>query len=140
MQGLQSEANNLQDHGTDGPLHLSYADPWEKGLVDVFEAAQEIGMGVNPDINSGDPIGMGLGAGCVYEGERTTAADFLRNAPSNLTIMVNSPAAKIIFLGDKAIGIETIDGRAFHAQNEVVLSLGVGRVATDFVQIFRLQN
>jgi hypothetical protein len=34
-----------EDHGTDGPLHLSYADPWERGLTDVFQAAEEVGLG-----------------------------------------------------------------------------------------------
>ncbi|KAE8443347.1 hypothetical protein EG329_001990 [Mollisiaceae sp. DMI_Dod_QoI] len=113
-----------EDHGTDGPLHLSYADPWEKGLTDVFKAAEEVGMGVNPDVNSGNPIGMGMGAGCVYGGERTTAASYLKDAPSNLTIMVNSPAAKVLFSGDKATGIRTIDGRDFYARHDVILSLG----------------
>lgn len=84
-------------------------------------------MGVNPDVNSGNPIGMGMGAGCMYDGERTTAADYLNNAPSNLTIMVNSPAAKVLFSGEKATGIKTIDGREFHARHDVVLSLGVSR-------------
>jgi len=37
------------DHGSNGPLHLSYADPWEKGVAEVFVAAQETGMGVNQD-------------------------------------------------------------------------------------------
>ncbi|KUJ20239.1 glucose-methanol-choline oxidoreductase-like protein [Mollisia scopiformis] len=113
-----------EDHGTTGPIHLSYADPWEKGMADVFEAAQEVGMDVNLDVNSGNPIGMGMGAGCVYDGERTTAADYLKNAPPNLNIMVNSPAAEIIFSGNRATGIRTIDGRAFSARYDVILSLG----------------
>jgi hypothetical protein len=46
-------------------------------------------MDVNSDINSGDPIGMGLGASTMYQGLRTTAAEYLKNAPSNLTIAVN---------------------------------------------------
>lgn len=45
---------NLPDHGTSGPLHLSYADPFEKGLTDVFQAAEELGLGVN----SGKLIGF----------------------------------------------------------------------------------
>lgn len=60
---LKVESNMTLDHGTDGPIHLSYADPWEKGLADVFIAAQEVGMGVNQDVNSGNPIGMGMGPG-----------------------------------------------------------------------------
>lgn len=69
----------VEDHGTVGPLHLSYADPWEKGLTDVFQAAEELGLGVNPDVNSGNPIGMGLAAGCMYQGSRTTAAAYCKD-------------------------------------------------------------
>jgi hypothetical protein len=54
-------ADNV-DHGTTGPLHLSYAPKFEKGLEDVFIAAEEVGMGLNPDVNSGNPLGMGMGA------------------------------------------------------------------------------
>jgi hypothetical protein len=28
--------SKVEDHGSDGPLHLSYSDPWEKGLMNVF--------------------------------------------------------------------------------------------------------
>jgi hypothetical protein len=35
----------VEDQGTDGPLHLSYADPWERGLTDVFQEAEEVGLG-----------------------------------------------------------------------------------------------
>jgi hypothetical protein len=45
---------NLPDHGTSGPLHLSYANEFEKGLTDVFQAAEELGLGVN----SGKLIGF----------------------------------------------------------------------------------
>lgn len=39
--------------------------------------------------------------------------------------MIKSPAARIIFSGNKATGIETVDGKTFNARHEVVLSLGV---------------
>jgi len=112
------------DHGTNGPLHLSYADPWEKGMADVFQAAKEIGWGVNPDVNSGNPIGLGLGAACMYKGARTTAASYLENAPDNLTVLTNSPTAKVLFSGKKAMGIRTIEGKEFHAKQGVILSAG----------------
>ncbi|PMD48672.1 GMC oxidoreductase [Hyaloscypha variabilis F] len=112
------------DHGTSGPLHLSYADPWEKGLTDVFKAAEETGLGVNPDVNSGNPLGMGLGAACMYQGSRTTASAYLEDAPANLTIKVNSPVAKLLISGNKAIGVRTIAGSDFHAKHEVILSGG----------------
>jgi choline dehydrogenase-like flavoprotein len=120
----QKQTNPFPDHGTNGPLHVSYADQWEKGLTDVFKAAEEIGLGINPDVNSGNPIGMGLGAGCMHRGLRTTASAYLESAPSNLTIMLNSPVAKVLMSGNQARGVKTIDGREIYAKNDVMLSGG----------------
>jgi len=103
---------------------LSYASTFEKGLEDVFIAAKEVGLGINPDVNSGNPIGMGMGAACMYQGGRTTAASYLENAPSNLTILVNSTVAKVILSGKKAKGIQTVDGKEFFASKDVILSSG----------------
>ena len=103
---------------------MSYATKFEKGLEDVFIAAEEVGMGVNPDVNSGNPIGMGMGAACMYQGTRTTAAAYLENAPSNLTIAVNSTVAKVILSDKKAKGIKTIDGKEYYAKKDVILSGG----------------
>ena len=67
----------MVDHGTNGPLHLSYADPWEKGVAEVFIAAEETGMEVckdnklsrcllrtylltGPSVNNGNPIGKSI--------------------------------------------------------------------------------
>ena len=58
-------------------------------MTDVFEAAQELGMSVNPDVNSGNPIGMGMGASCMFDGERTTAADYLKTAPLSKPFTLN---------------------------------------------------
>lgn len=93
-------------------------------MTDVFKAAEEMGLGVNLDVNSGNPIGMGLGAGCVSQGIRTTASAYLESAPSNLTIMLNSPVAKILIFGNQARGVKTIDGREIYAKNDVILSGG----------------
>ena len=112
------------DHGTNGPLHVSYAAEFEKGLEDVFIAAEEVGLGVNPDVNSGNPIGMGMGAATMYQGRRTTAASYLSNAPPNLTIAVDSTVAKVLMSGKKATGIKTIDRREYCAKKDVVLSGG----------------
>ncbi|KAK2626971.1 hypothetical protein QTJ16_004146 [Diplocarpon rosae] len=113
-----------EDHGTAGPLHLSYADPWEKGLTDVFVAAEETGLGLNPDVNSGNPIGMGMGPTCVYKGSRTTASSYLENAPQNLTIVLNTPVAQILLEGKKAVGVKTIGGKEYRAGKDVVISGG----------------
>lgn len=91
----------------------------------VFRAAEETGMGVNPDVNSGNPIGMGIGAACMYKGSRTTASSYLADAPSNLTIVTEAAVAKVLFKdGKHAYGVQCIDGREFTAKNEVVLAGG----------------
>jgi choline dehydrogenase-like flavoprotein len=60
----------------------------------------------------------------MYEGSRTTASSYLENAPPNLTIKVNSPVAKVLMSGRKAIGVRTIVGNDFHARCDVILSGG----------------
>ncbi|CZT48059.1 related to alcohol oxidase [Rhynchosporium secalis] len=113
-----------ENHGTTGPLNLSYADIWEKGLSDVFVAAEEVGLTVNPDINSGNPIGMGMGATCAYKGERTTASSYLQLAPSNLEFALNTIVAKVLLDGKKATGIKTVEGKEFFAKKDIILSGG----------------
>jgi hypothetical protein len=56
------------------------------------------------------------GAACMYQGGRTTAASYLKDAPSNLTIAVNSPVAKVILDGKKAKGVKTIEGKEYFAK------------------------
>lgn len=93
----------------------------------MFVAAEEIGLTVNPDVNSGNPIGMGMGATCAYKGERTTATSYLQDAPSNLTFALNSPVAKVLVDAKKATGIKTVEGKEFFAKNDVILSGGVSK-------------
>ena len=67
---------------------------------------------------------MGLGAACMYKGSRTTASAYLENAPPNLTIRVNSPVARVLMSGNKALGVRTIAGNDFRARYDVILSGG----------------
>ncbi|KAL3420704.1 glucose-methanol-choline oxidoreductase [Phlyctema vagabunda] len=112
------------DHGTDGPLHISQSSVWEKGISDIYKAANQIKLGTNPDINSGNPIGMGIGGFTLHEGRRTTARSYLDNAPENLTILPKSAVAKTLISGRKVVGVVTSDGRRFSAKHEVILSGG----------------
>lgn len=68
---------------------------------------------------------MGMGATCAYRGSRTTASAYLEDAPSNLTIVLNSHIAKVLMEGKKAVGVETIEGKQYLASKDVVLSGGV---------------
>lgn len=113
-----------EDHGTEGPLHLSYAPVWEKGLTDVFIAAKQAGLPLNTDVNSGNPIGMGMGSSCMHNGLRTTASSYLPLMGPRFETILNAPVAKVLFDGKKARGIRTIDGREYYSHKDVILSAG----------------
>jgi hypothetical protein len=68
---------------------------------------------------------MGMGAGCMYHGARTTSSAYLVDAPDNLTIITDSPGAKVLMDGKKAIGVRTIGGKEYFASRDVLLSAGV---------------
>ncbi|EGC41149.1 glucose-methanol-choline oxidoreductase [Histoplasma capsulatum var. duboisii H88] len=53
-------APKAADHGTTGPLHVGYAAGWEKDLVPTLDIFEQAGFPLNPDHNSGNPIGMSV--------------------------------------------------------------------------------
>ncbi|KAA8566758.1 hypothetical protein EYC84_009858 [Monilinia fructicola] len=113
-----------ENHGKNGPLNISYAAVWEKGLTDVYIAAKQAGLPLNTDINSGNPIGMGMGPSTMHDGLRTTASSYLKLMGPRFETILNAPVAKVLFDGTKTIGIRTIDGREYYARKDVILSAG----------------
>jgi len=113
------------DHSTSGVVDLTYGGPWVPDVGNIFTAAEQVGMPTNKDINSGDPIGLGMGSVNCYKGRRVTAhSAYLQDCPSNLTIVTGALAANIILDGKVAKGIKTVDGRSFYARSEVIISGG----------------
>jgi choline dehydrogenase-like flavoprotein len=113
-----------ENHGMDGPVKVSDSKEWENFHENVIEAGYQNGWKKNMDVNSGDPIGVGVCATTGSHGKRTTAATaYLNSAPSNLEIVTDALATKIIFDGKKAVGI-TAGGKDYFAKNELVLSAG----------------
>ncbi|OCT48401.1 glucose-methanol-choline (gmc) oxidoreductase [Cladophialophora carrionii] len=113
-----------KNHGYDGPIHVGFPKVWEpqgKELMDIWYAN---GAKHNLDHNSGDPIGLALCISTAYKGVRSTSADALIDAPSNLHILVDTQVARVVFEGTKASGIRTLDGRTIHADKEVILCAG----------------
>ncbi|KAJ8108482.1 hypothetical protein ONZ43_g6412 [Nemania bipapillata] len=111
------------DHGSSGPLKLGYAGEFEDDfpqMLDVFESA---GWPLNPDHNSGNPIGMATVINSSQQGVRTTANDLLMPKPENLTIVTKAPVHRLILEGLKVVGVETKETRYF-ASKQVVLSAG----------------
>jgi len=113
------------DHGSSGPLHVGYAAEWEEDVVPLIELYEQAGFPVNPDHNSGNPLGISALISSAHGGLRTTARDLLEQlSPDNVTILTESPVQRVILDDNKkAVGVES-NGRTFTATKEVILSAG----------------
>lgn len=116
--------------GGDGPLatrKARYADP----LVDAYlSAAAASGFPLNDDYNGEQQDGFGRMQMTIRNGRRESAATaylhpVLRRP--NLTVRVRAPVTQITFEGERATGVEYIDGNrtmATRAEREVIVSAG----------------
>lgn len=111
-------------------VDVSYQDDWFDICDDVFAGAEQTpGFGrVNPDVNSGDPIGMGIGPLCVHGGRRITSASAYgldKPPPANLTIVTGELVDKIIVEDGTAVGVRVAgSGKVWRASKEIVLCGG----------------
>ncbi|EXJ94472.1 hypothetical protein A1O1_02868 [Capronia coronata CBS 617.96] len=115
---------DIKDHSDSGVIDLTYGGPWIPDIENIFIAAEQVGISTNKDVNSGNPIGLGMGTVCCIDGKRITAAKYLEDPPSNLTIVTGALVAKVLLEGKKARGLLTDDGRVFSARCEVIISGG----------------
>ncbi|WP_166968829.1 GMC family oxidoreductase [Brevibacterium atlanticum] len=117
-------------HGADGPLTVSESrsmnplcDAWVDGAV-------EAGYPHNEDFNAGEQLGVGRFQTTQRGGMRcSTAVAYLRPVAerTNLTIITDAHARKVVFDGQRAVGVEIErDGEVeeIRADREVVLSAG----------------
>jgi len=117
-------------HGVGGPLCVS--DPAESHpLCEAFFAAAEAcGYARNPDCNGALQAGFGYNQVTQRRGRRcSTAVGYLRPARrrSNLTVATDAHAARVLFSGKRATGIEYLQGgtrQTAHARREVILAAG----------------
>ncbi|QSS52428.1 glucose-methanol-choline oxidoreductase [Histoplasma capsulatum var. duboisii H88] len=116
-------APKAADHGTTGPLHVGYAAGWEKDLVPTLDIFEQAGFPLNPDHNSGNPIGMSVLINSAHKGLRSTAKDLLKRQAQNRTIITNSPVQRLLLEDNKAVGVVT-NGTRYLASKEVILSAG----------------
>ncbi|KAL7804509.1 hypothetical protein V8C43DRAFT_300588 [Trichoderma afarasin] len=74
--------------------------------------------------DSGD-LGLGVLSMTSYDGLRVTAdSAYLSDVPSNLIIRTESPVARNLFDGKKAIGVELTSGTQYFATQETIISTG----------------
>ncbi|KAJ5295067.1 hypothetical protein PENANT_c035G09787 [Penicillium antarcticum] len=125
-QGMDKKYANpkSENHGSKGPLHVGFAREWERDLPELLDVFEQAGFPLNPDHNSGNPIGMSVLINSAYKGLRSTAQDLVVGEDkNNLTIVTNSPVQRLILEGQKAVGVET-NGKKYYATKEVILSAG----------------
>jgi choline dehydrogenase-like flavoprotein len=120
-------------HGTGGPLHVSDSRASSR-VADAFvEAAVEAGYDYRADFNGAAQLGVGRYQLTQYQGMRWSTADgFLRPALDrpNLTVITDVLAHRVVFDGERAIGVEISragpggEAELVRAGREVVLSAG----------------
>jgi choline dehydrogenase-like flavoprotein len=112
------------DHGHDGPIKTAFPQVWEKSMINDMNTWLGQGAKLNGDVNSGDPIGLGVLVNSAHKGVRSGAQDALTHPPANLHISTDTEVARVIFEGNRAIGVETLDGRRLFAIKEVIICCG----------------
>ncbi|KAK0611457.1 hypothetical protein B0T14DRAFT_439590 [Immersiella caudata] len=120
----QYVAPDPKDHGASGPLNVGFADEWESDLLPSVNLFEKAGYPLNPDHNSGNPIGASVLINSAHKGVRSTAADLLKDLSDNVTVKTNSIVQRVILVDRKAVGVEVEGGVRYMASKEVILSAG----------------
>ncbi|KAJ4865103.1 GMC oxidoreductase domain-containing protein [Trichoderma breve] len=98
-----------------------YSEPGSRG---TGGPVQEYGVPMLRDVSSGD-LGLGVRSVTSYNGLRVTAdSAYLFDIPPNLIIRTESPVARNLFDGKKAIGVELTSGTQYFATQETIISTG----------------
>ena len=117
-------------HGVGGPLAVSDSRSMHPLVDTMLEAAVQAGHELIPDLNVDRPEGVGRFQLTQRNGRRCSPADaYLHPAADrpNLEVRSNVFARRIVFEGDRAVGVEVLqDGEleTVRAEREVILSAG----------------
>ena len=117
-------------HGAGGPLSVSDSRSMHPLVDTMIEAAAQAGHERNPDFNGARQEGAGRFQLTQRDGLRWSTADaFLHPARSrpNLTVITGALSTRILFEGDRAVGVEVVHDDApvqIRAEREVILSAG----------------
>ena len=119
-------------HGDDGELNVKNVD-MKYPITDVYmDAAQSVGIKRLDDINGETQDGIGDMQVTMKDGRRWSSADAFLSPEvrkrSNLTIILNAAAKRVLLDGKRATGVEYQNGKGnvhqVHATREVLLSAG----------------
>ena len=117
-------------HGVGGPLNVSEQVERHEICDAVIEAARELGLPPNHDVNGADQEGFGYCHLTVKNGRRHSAAtaylDPVRDRP-NLDIVTTAHAKRVLFEGTRAAGVSYSaygENRVARAAREVLVCGG----------------
>ena len=117
--------------GVGGPVHVRRPGKPHPTAPAFLEAARQMGFDLLDDVNGPLRAGAGyINMNIAADGTRVSAARaFLQpilNRP-NLTLLLETNVTKVVFEGDRAVGVEIVTGddvRIVRATREVILSAG----------------
>ena len=117
--------------GAGGPVHVRKPGDPHPTAPAFIEAARQMGFPVNDDANGPMRPGAGyINMNIAADGTRVSSARaFLRPNldRANLTLLLNADVTKVVFSGDRATGVELVNGdgtKTVKASREVILSAG----------------
>ncbi|CAD6511876.1 Alcohol dehydrogenase [acceptor] [Paraburkholderia hiiakae] len=126
-------------HGTEGPLYvndLRSPNPFAKSFL---QAAEQAGHKLNDDFNGAEQEGFGYYQVTQHNGERWNAARAYlhrgeaangryNNGRTNLHVLTETQALRLVFDGRRAVGVVVVRGgveQVLRARREVIVSGGV---------------
>jgi choline dehydrogenase len=125
-----NERGESRYHGVGGPLSVTDARSPHPLVDTMIAAAIESGMPANDDHNGEVQDGAGRDQFTIRDGRRcSTAVAYLQPAVArgNVDVLTNAHASRILFEGDRAVGVEILRNDALEevrAEREVLVCGG----------------
>jgi len=95
------------NHGSSGPLKTGYSAEWEDDLPPLLDVFEKAGFALNPDHNSGNPLGMSVLINSAHQGVRSTAKDLYAKKPDSLTVLTENYVQRVLIEKSRAVGVES---------------------------------
>jgi choline dehydrogenase len=125
------EGGESEWRGAGGPIHVRRPGTPHPTAPAFLEAARQMGFALLDDVNGPLRTGAGyINMNIAADGSRVSAARaFLRPnlGRPNLTLLLDTNATKVVFEGDRAVGVQIMTGdsaRTVRATREVILAAG----------------